>query len=72
MIDISAGRLTGLLKNKKRNEDEKDKIIIASAALDLIGYAISKENSQHKLSEEMDNLGKYVAAIENAISMEKK
>ena len=59
--------LLSLLEEKKPPTDVQRKVIIANAALDLITIAITTQGSNHSLAEEMENMPKYVAAIELAL-----
>jgi len=59
--------LSELLDQKGVTEEEQRKIIVTSAALNMITVALASDASNHKLSEEMENLDKYVSKIEASI-----
>lgn len=59
--------LSELLDQKGITEDEQRKIIVTCTALNMIAVALTSEGSNHKLSEEMENLDKYVSKIEAII-----
>ena len=52
--------LSELLVKKGISEEEKRKIAVSSTALGMIAIAIGTEGNNHKLSEELENLDKYV------------
>ena len=68
MIKLQDSQLLSELLDKKGiTEQEQTKIIVTCTALNMIAVALTSEGSTHKLSEEMDNLDKYVAKIEAVI-----
>jgi hypothetical protein len=60
-----------LLEDKSLSGDQKRRIISTSIALKLISAVVTANNSTYKLSEEMQNLEKYVDAIEYSLTPKK-
>jgi hypothetical protein len=72
MISIVDG--TGfekLLEDKSISADHKRRIIATSIALRLISSVVTSNNSAYKLSEEMQNLEKYIDSIEYGLTPKK-
>ena len=57
-----------LYDQKNITLEEKRRVAATSLALDLISHAISKQGSDAKLKEEMDNLSTYVEHIYEVLS----
>lgn len=66
MGDTASGLLQ-LLDNKALTPQQRIRIISTAAALDMVTLALSR-NADHKLADEMQNLGKYVDAIEAGLT----
>jgi hypothetical protein len=60
-----------LLEDKSLSAEQKRRIIATSIALKLIAAVVTANNSTYKLSEEMQNLEKYVDAIESNLKPKK-
>lgn len=60
-----------LLEDKSLSADQKRRIIATSIALKLIAAVATPPNSTYKLSEEMQNLTKYVDAIEAGLTVKR-
>ncbi len=67
MVTFPTHGLGHLLNDKQLSADQRRRIIASSAAIDLIAAAISTQGTHHNLADEMENLSKYVAAIESAL-----
>ena len=67
--NVHAG-LEVLYDQRNLSIEEKRNIAATSLALELISTAVSKQNSDHKLAEEMNNLDRYVRQIYQALSMD--
>ncbi len=67
MMTFSAHGIDQLLSDKQLTAAQRRRIIVSSAALNLIATAISTQGTTHKLAEEMQNLSKYVEALDSAL-----
>lgn len=65
------GGLERLLEDKSYTAEQRRRIVATSIALDMIGNVVSAPNSTYKLAEEMQNLPKYVEAIELSMAARK-
>ncbi len=69
MSSYSPSNLLALLDEKKPYSHAQRKVIVTSAALELIAVAVATQGSNRSLSEEMANLGVYVSAIESSLKV---
>ncbi|MFN3984933.1 MAG: hypothetical protein ACK4KV_05565 [Rhodocyclaceae bacterium] len=64
--------MADMLAEKNIAADQRRRLVAVSAALDMVAVAVGTQGTSHRLSEEMQNLDKYVKIIETAIQAEKR
>jgi len=64
--------LEKLLEDKSLNAEQRRRIVATGIALKLIAAAVTSNQSTYKLSDEMQNLPRYVDLIEAGLASAKK